>query len=1060
MEGQNKNDNISSKLTIPTILEAANFLKNPQNKDKLFHGLTYEEISFLIRNFVMEIGVDTEEIEDVDLFEFLSTQLDDPVNIESKIPVNLRDLVEAFENSQADLLKAAIEYEKNRKQRQKSYQRLKEETKKRLIEQLVDPSKEEDVIQAFLEKIEINEDIRRVKEGIADSSVSETDREILRKELINGFKSQLVSAAEKTAKELNLTEEEKAKLKTIEIPLEGIYELCEKQGSLTENEKAKAIFKKAFDPVLPKNNVEKLIDYYTPVLISNFPEIDTSNLGSLTPEEQTASLEKIREAIRERAIFSLSLCYENLIKDGINLTSEQTTELIERFLPQSIEDLNNNFELFLKIPQIEKPAIFEEPSFFSPLIKREVNLRENPLLFTLPENRIEGDFLKIEDSDGKTFIQAFKEVYKRDGVSQKGVNPIKEKLGSLQGTILACLGQEPEDIENTIERLIAEGKNENSQEIRDLKQARENLLRFLTKKPDFPIESLKRERQKNLQRGVLPARLFFAASQPRIEDEERKTRQGFFGRIINSFKSIFGKKYIFIGKSEVLAINKLDLFLRRASQKILQRFYQSTIGKGVKKFLQGAAQKSLQVAWTTIKTGAQQVIKKAATTIAKKIAGKIALKLGSQVILQLIGSAVPVIGNIVMFLFGDQVLKLAKNIIFASFINSKKAFKKVYNTIASGFGVFTSVFNSFGQSSSDLDPKILTFVLPLVFILLPFLTWLSLLNKINSFINKVDTAVSTVFKKSEEFFDVVKTVDRNEIENNEINRDFKYRITILNKKYTLNGVKFKDDLYRKAQGGIRIDDLREEELEKGFPPKDFRVPKIEPGETYSFEYTVTIPSEIINSQVINEVTVEANVGGPVNKIRRGSAIIYIGDSLNPNAQCDNPRHLGEETVCAISLTPPCSYKIIDKNSRLQIGKCLDNIKMGNIDILKSILQNYKCDKESCFLQCVQFVIAIQNALGQPLESKGSASLYASEKTPKYRKLNPNEVPVSGDLVVWSNKFGGHIAIYLGTLGETKLIVAEANGENGKILAGERPNLSHGTKPVAYLRYCGDNCPED
>jgi hypothetical protein len=173
-----------------------------------------------------------------------------------------------------------------------------------------------------------------------------------------------------------------------------------------------------------------------------------------------------------------------------------------------------------------------------------------------------------------------------------------------------------------------------------------------------------------------------------------------------------------------------------------------------------------------------------------------------------------------------------------------------------------------------------------------------------------------------------------------------------------------------------------------------------------------------------------------------------------------PRHLAEEIICLVTHSP-CSQRQINGQSRESIGVCLDNITMvglGALAGLKEVLQHYHCYyPPECPLQCLQFVIAVTNALGQSINLDFDyAGLYADNFPSTYKKVSD---PSLGDVVVWRGD-PGHIGIFIAKVDDsTKILVAEANFDlHGEIGLIERNGMGFGSGPSTYLRYCpSGNC---
>jgi len=119
------------------------------------------------------------------------------------------------------------------------------------------------------------------------------------------------------------------------------------------------------------------------------------------------------------------------------------------------------------------------------------------------------------------------------------------------------------------------------------------------------------------------------------------------------------------------------------------------------------------------------------------------------------------------------------------------------------------------------------------------------------------------------------------------------------------------------------------------------------------------------------------------------------------------------------------------------------------------------DSDYCdyHVQCLGFVLAIQNALGQNLDM-GFNHAGAWAIPPYHPNYQAITEPKMGDIVVWAGS-PGHIAIFLGAVPDSssKMVVVEANYDSaGSIAVRTRSNISGGGGPTVFLRYCpAKNC---
>jgi surface antigen len=163
-------------------------------------------------------------------------------------------------------------------------------------------------------------------------------------------------------------------------------------------------------------------------------------------------------------------------------------------------------------------------------------------------------------------------------------------------------------------------------------------------------------------------------------------------------------------------------------------------------------------------------------------------------------------------------------------------------------------------------------------------------------------------------------------------------------------------------------------------------------------------------------------------------------------ECDNPRHFSEEVICKLSKENyPCNNSLITTHTWINVSSCFSQITLNN----KEAISNKFLDHIQRYgkLQCLGFALVIQSSLGQNFDlGHGSAGMYTQSPYPSgYTKIDGSGEPARGDLAVWSGS-PGHIALVLGTSGNIKIVVAEADGTSGMIAIKER------ARPSIFLRY--------
>ncbi|MBU2577382.1 hypothetical protein KKA69_00965 [Patescibacteria group bacterium] len=174
-------------------------------------------------------------------------------------------------------------------------------------------------------------------------------------------------------------------------------------------------------------------------------------------------------------------------------------------------------------------------------------------------------------------------------------------------------------------------------------------------------------------------------------------------------------------------------------------------------------------------------------------------------------------------------------------------------------------------------------------------------------------------------------------------------------------------------------------------------------------------------------------------------------------QCENTRHFSEEVICKLSKgQSPCNNMYITSGTWNKVDQCFNEISLNNEDIIRQKFYYHTHTEEfDNRLQCLGFVLAIQDAIGQGFDKGlGYAGAYAEDPFPdNYQKIGPFETDIkTGDLAIWGG-LPGHIAIVLEPplpIPESLITVAEADGNTGKI------SLRKKGRPSVFLRYTGGN----
>ncbi len=173
--------------------------------------------------------------------------------------------------------------------------------------------------------------------------------------------------------------------------------------------------------------------------------------------------------------------------------------------------------------------------------------------------------------------------------------------------------------------------------------------------------------------------------------------------------------------------------------------------------------------------------------------------------------------------------------------------------------------------------------------------------------------------------------------------------------------------------------------------------------------------------------------------------------------CSDPRHLSETIICKLA-EAPCSQNIVNSNTWPKINNCFNSISLSNKEIIRSWFNRVHSRYYDFYgvqfyhFQCLEFVLGVQEALGQNLAmpGKGTAGDYVTSYPATFKPHYSD--PELGDVVVWSGR-PGHIAIVL-KKNDFKITVSQANSPyDGQIDVAERVGIiGELGGPAVYLRY--------
>ncbi len=158
-------------------------------------------------------------------------------------------------------------------------------------------------------------------------------------------------------------------------------------------------------------------------------------------------------------------------------------------------------------------------------------------------------------------------------------------------------------------------------------------------------------------------------------------------------------------------------------------------------------------------------------------------------------------------------------------------------------------------------------------------------------------------------------------------------------------------------------------------------------------------------------------------------------------QCQNTRHKAEEIICWLKNNCVNKIGIITKDNWREAKECLRAYPSPNINNLLEQFENSigLSGVGAGKLQCVGFVKGIEALANHDMEMCGvGAKDYWGTDCPKnYKKYTITENTKaselkSGDIVVRTKGTYGHMGIVIETVGNKKIVIAQANGGEGRI----------------------------
>lgn len=190
-------------------------------------------------------------------------------------------------------------------------------------------------------------------------------------------------------------------------------------------------------------------------------------------------------------------------------------------------------------------------------------------------------------------------------------------------------------------------------------------------------------------------------------------------------------------------------------------------------------------------------------------------------------------------------------------------------------------------------------------------------------------------------------------------------------------------------------------------------------------------------------------------------------------QCSNARHEAEKIICWLkegylqtSNNCPQSFQSVIKSNYNLVSSCITSPKNSGNPITNPNVVDSEfrasvnlIDPDPRYLgklQCVGFIKATEMSLGHPIDTHNAKDYWLQNCHQEYERITTTIASSlkPGDLAVRTTDRNGnpspygHISIIIETVGNIKIIVAEALGTNGEILLEEEAVTNYN----GFLRY--------
>lgn len=837
------------------LLEGALYLE--ENPKKKWKGLAYKDLRKIFELLAesLSFDIDTKTASLKELAEAISQELArEEEKLESRIPPNLKQIVEEYEKTLEDKEQPVIFRERAAEKikafllQQEKFAKLKAleekiaaEALKKITQNPLTPEINREAVETITETIiktlEPEENLEIQAKKIA--SLPESEKPVAEEKLKEDWQGFWEKTVEEKVvpqleqKGLFLSEKQKDILKnlapgTVEIP-RLIQEFRE---PAPQREATKQWLTGQISPMEPAK-AEKLVEIFTPVFINNLPEITiTPEQIAKLPEEKKARLVfDLKTGARESFFISLAQVSPVLVDKGISLSSGEVLQIANSVLPENEEDILK-IAAILFTPTEDRAQILEKDQplqIETSSASKAPSADKTPLLFVSASKLAAfGKLAQIKDEKGQPVSKQIEQIVIRQGINQQTAMVLREPISHFQSLMLTLKGISPEDIEFTKESYLKRGLSPDSPQVKELEAIKLNLERF-QQTSRLPTKLWQKWAEKSFTPFSIPNSNYGTLVEKQVTQEPAGVQK--------LFTRFFGQKEktFFLSQSRAVAVKQYTVLRQKVFGGIKNWFSKTGVGQSVKFALEKAGQKSLQGIWNFSKTGVQKAITKGVTSLLAKIG---------------IGAVTGGVGTL-LALAGNKIIGGGLSLI-----------KKGWSGIKSGFGISSAVLSGITggwEPKEDQDMKWVILAVPLVFILIPVIIFLSTILKAQAFIKDV----TSPFRKGEDYIALTKTANPDKFENTAPEPyQIKYTVSIHSKEKRLHKIKVGEKITLIDQGVSKTLDSKTTPRVNYTTPLPASVPDIEPGNTYSFDYEVQVSGKITDALLVNEVTVKGAVDGP------------------------------------------------------------------------------------------------------------------------------------------------------------------------------------------------------